>query len=766
MKKPEILAPTGSKESVIAALNGGCDAIYIGGKAFGARAYASNPSDDQLKEIILMCHIRGVKVFVTINTLYKESEINDVLNFVSKIYSYGVYGVIVQDIGMAKIIKDNFPHIKISASTQMTVHNTEGVQLMSELGYDRVVLARELSGKEITDICKTKGDTEIEGFIHGALCVCYSGRCLMSSFIGGRSGNRGRCAQPCRMEYYLYKNNNVIYKGYLLSPKDISTVDIIENVVKTGVDSLKIEGRMKSPEYVYEVVSSYRKYVDTFDKPTAQDIKDLTQIFSRGGGSSHGYFDSWSGVDMMSIHSPKSSGVQIGNVIGYNPKNKKCTIKLFDSISKGDGIEIWSDPHTGTGINKDTFTGDTITLTIDGRIKKGDKVFKSYDKSLNDRLKKTYSKITRKQVINTEIYINEEKPSKIVFPDYNLYIEGDTVQRAENQPMSADQIISRIRKTGDTPFEFNITCQEIDENIYIPVSSLNKLRRNACSLLEEKIKSQLIRDEINISYNSPNLKKADDYELTVLVRTKEQFDAALSSNIETIYCDILDPKLAETAYAHGKKLFYALPYISRKGYAKYIKLLDKTPCQGYLIRSYGKIVTSKEIRTDYTLNVMNTLSSDRIREIYSATKICLSTELNIKELSAVAHENSEIIVYGRLPLMTTHQCPVGLYDGHKSDGKYCRCKNSDVSYYLKDRKNAEFPIMRDCENCISYILNCAPLHTLDKTREIQKIGAGCHRIELTTEDHKQSLDIINSYLNNKPIEIKGSTKGHYYRGVQ
>ena len=246
MKKPEILAPCSTPESVTAALNAGCDAIYIGGSAFGARAYAENPSDDTLHEIIKTCVLRGVKVFITLNTLYKENEIQKVLDFVEKVYSYGAYGLIVQDLGMVNLIKKYYPNIRISASTQMTVHNSEAIDMLTEMGCSRIVLARELGQKEITDICSKKGNTEIEGFIHGALCVCYSGRCLMSSIIGQRSGNRGRCAQPCRMEYSLLKDDKTLKSGYLLSPKDISTAEILDKVLATGVDSLKIEGRMKS----------------------------------------------------------------------------------------------------------------------------------------------------------------------------------------------------------------------------------------------------------------------------------------------------------------------------------------------------------------------------------------------------------------------------------------------------------------------------------------------------------------------------------------
>ncbi len=333
-------------------------------------------------------------------------------------------------------------------------------------------------------------------------------------------------------------------------------------------------------------------------------------------------------------------------------------------------------------------------------------------------------------------------------------------------PMSSSDIISRIKKTGETPFEFNIVAHEIDNNIYIPISSLNSLRRNACDALERYILSELERPEISVSHTSTLPVKANNPQISVLVRTEEQLNAAFDSKAQVIYCDILNPQYADIAAKKGKKLYYVLPYISREGYKKYIQALDNTSCQGYIVRSFGIINTSKEIIADYTLNITNSISMNRIREIYGCSTICLSPELNIKELNAIADNNSEIIVYGRLPLMTTHQCPVGLYDGDKGSSKYCHLRNSRDTYYLRDSRNAEFPILRNCKECIAYIMNTSPIHTLDKYRDILSIGAGRHRIELSTEDYNTSLEIINKYIDGGSMSIDNATKGHYYRGVE
>lgn len=777
MKKPEILAPTGTIESVTAALNGGCDAIYIGGKDFNARKYASNPSDNELKDIIDICHLRGVKVFITLNILYKEKEIQQVLDFVKRVYDFGADGLIIQDIGMFSLVKKYFPEIIISASTQMSVHNKEGIKLLSELGYGRIVLARELSLKEVKEINDIKGNTEIEAFAHGALCVCYSGRCLMSSIIGQRSGNRGRCAQPCRMDYTFVKNNKVIKKGCLLSPKDISSLEIMDKIAETGVDSLKIEGRMKSPEYVYEVVSQYRKYIDEVcDRGKLnikdEDIKELTQIFNRGGSSSKGYYNCFSGQEMMSS-SPKSSGIEIGSVTEYNHKRGVCRIKLTEPVTAGDGIEIWSEKHVGTGINRNAVKGETITVNIEGRIKKGDRVFKSFDKALNDKLKKTYQKITRRMNVKVRAKIDTDE-SYIEFREYGIRVRGQSADTAQNQPMTKESIISRLSKTGDTPFEFDFEECLTGDNIYIPVSALNSLRREACEKLEEHIVKSFERKSERAEYKSDAFKKADTVTVTAKVRTMEQLKACADAGVRKIYCERgMDMKKAyELCSEKGIKMFMALPYISRDGYQHIIDGNDN--CDGYLMRSYSKINTGKEITADHSLNIMNRAAVSEIREIYGSDIVTLSPELNTKELKEIADENCEIVVYGRLPLMTTHQCPVGLYEGEKGNEKYCKMRNKEADYSLIDRTKREFPVIRDCNECVAFILNSAPLYILNKADEILKTGAGFMRMEFTVENYDDTFAIAKEHINvlekgMKPKDIKNITGevtgGHFNRGV-
>lgn len=780
MKKPEILAPASTLQSVIAAVNAGCDAIYIGGKSFGARAYAQNPTNSELADIISECHLRGVKVFVTMNTLYKEDELPNVIDFAAEIFKMGADGTIIQDLGLFSILRDNFEqsNIILSASTQLTLHSKDSVMLMASLGFKRIVLARELNKDEITDICSDKGDTEIEGFIHGALCVCYSGRCLMSSMIGGRSGNRGRCAQPCRMEYTLYKNNRKLTFGYLLSPKDIATLDILDEVVGTGLDSLKIEGRMKSPEYVYEVVSTYRKYIDRLYsgdefKVEPQDKKELTQIFNRGGSSSAGYYNNFAGLDMIS-ESQKSSGVEIGEVISYSHKSKKCRILLSDSVIPGDGLEIWSEPHCGGGVNKKANSGDELWLSIDGNIHKGDRVFKSFDKTLSDKLKKTYQAFTKQLEVKVEIKINKSTESSVYFPDYDIKIIGEPAQQAQNSPMQADDIINRLCKTGGTEFHFNVIKADIEDNIYIPVSQLNSLRRNACEALKEHIIKAGKRTQQPINYISQKPIKAAQPKLSVRVKTAEQFRAALKSGVDRIYSELIDTRLISKAHEKNIELYFALPFIARNGYGSYFEDLDKTDCDGYLLRCYTSYKTAKPVVLDYSFNIMNRASAAELDRIYSPINMTLSTELNASELKKTADEKSEILVYGRLPLMTTHQCPVGLYDGNKKSGKYCSQKDSTDSYYLTDRTNTRFPVIRNCNGCYAQILNSSPIAVTNRIAEILNIKAGFYTLEMTIEDYSETSAIVNAYIEAikygkaSPTDFfKGkATGGHLFRGVQ
>lgn len=790
-KRVELLSPVGSMDSMTSALNNGCDAIYLGGKDFNARQSANNFTNEELNYIIDYCHLRGVKVNLTLNILYKEQEIQNVLNFVSEVYSYGIDAIIVQDIGIFNLIKSNFENVALHASTQMTIHNIEGVRFLQDLGFKRVVLSRELTLSEIENITKNT-NIEIEAFVHGAICVSYSGRCLMSSLIGERSGNRGRCAQPCRMEYKLIKDDKIYADNYLLSPKDTSTLPIIDKLVNSGIHTFKIEGRMKSPEYVASVTSNYRKYIDqvnsdTFSQIEDNDLKELTQIFNRGGNSITGYYENWSNKSMISP-SPKSSGLKIGIVESYNKKTKKCVIKLSEPVIGGDGIEIWTrtKPHCGTNISKQAGIGDLINVTISGNINKGDLVFRSFDKSLDNKLKKLYAKDTRKQEIKAQVIAKIGLPLKLKLSINNIEVieEGYIVENAINSSVTEDILIEKLSKTGDTPFYFIFENVDIDDNIYIPVSAINSLRRQATNTLQEKLVQSFKREKIKAIYN-PIINTPTSQCLTALVQNKEQFDACIATNsLKRIYIELNETNLNQLDYfidishKNNVEIFVALLWIFREPMAKdfynMLNTLEQSNIDGYLLRNYMNLNTNKKVIADYTFNVFNNASIEKLLSLFNG--VTLSPELNLSELKSLSSKDTEVLVYGKLPLMTTHQCPVGLYVGNKGNNRFCKMKNNCDNFYLKDRTGTCFPIKNDCFNCVTTIINKSPLFVLNKSEDISKLSTENFRISFIDENKEEVKNIIMAYkkalIEKEPFNIKNSpfnkldyTNGHFFRGV-
>ncbi len=358
MKTVELLAPVGKIENAYAAIENGADALFVGGKLFNARQYADNFADDELESIVKYSKLRGIKIYVTVNILIKQSEIERLFHYLNYLSDLGIDAVISQDLAVVSLVKNYFPHLTLHASTQMTAHSLEDVLLLKSIGFKRVVLARELHLNEISAITKTCG-VEIETFVHGALCFSYSGQCLMSSLIGGRSGNRGRCAQPCRMKYTLLEADHPIQdKSYLLSLKDMCTIEFLPKLIDAGIHSFKIEGRMKSPEYVASVVSVYRKYLDLAKSGSEyevdpKDVEELKKIFNRGGFSK-GYYFEHSGKHMITADSPKHIGVRAGTVTHFSPKNHRATILLEEDLNPGDGIEVIRKGREsiGAGISK------------------------------------------------------------------------------------------------------------------------------------------------------------------------------------------------------------------------------------------------------------------------------------------------------------------------------------------------------------------------------------------------------------------------------
>jgi len=804
---PELLSPVGSMESLYAAVQNGCDAVYLGGKQFSARQYAGNFSLEELEEACDYCHLRGVKVYVTVNTLYKEKEILELLGYIEKLYKIGVDALILQDMGASMKIHQAFPDFPLHASTQMTTNSLADVEYLYRQGFSKIVLSRELSVEEIEHITKNT-EAEIETFIHGALCVSYSGQCIMSSMLGGRSGNRGRCAQTCRLPYSLYCVHDKLEEGHLLSPKDMATITILPELVEAGIASLKIEGRMKNPEYVAGVTKIYRKYLNLYQKDPDNykveetDLKNLMQLFNRGGFT-EGYYKNFSGSDMMSVERPKTWGVKIGHVDSYVAKVGKVTIRTREQMVPGDGIEVWTktEPHVGSNISKQSKPGDIISLTIrDADITKNDVVYKTFDKSLTDALRKTWEKDTRKKPIFMELKAEAGQALTIKLWDadgHMVYLSGDVVEAAQSQPMTEVKIKEQATKTGATPFVVDDITLFVGENVYLPIRSINDLRRQATDALAELIIKKSKRDAVTFmekeeKERNPFVKQK---KINALVSTGEQAEAVISyGKINILYVEMNDgfernwEEWTQQCHEKNMKFYVAFPRIQREYNEKEVEamvdILKNSEIDGFLVRTPGQFAlakeTGKKIVIDYTFNVMN---QDGIAywQTQGADMVCISSEMNLEEINQTANADSEMLVYGYLPLMTTHQCPIGAYHGGKKEGRFCEKKGTEELYFLKDRKGMKFPLMPDCKNCVCSILNGNPLFTLKFYNEVLESTTGSVRLYFTKEGPKRTERIVRAYdeMTEDPLnasletkvlleemEERGSTKGHFFRGVE
>jgi putative protease len=529
-EKPELLAPAGSTEALIAAVENGADAVYLGARAFSARGYASNFTEKELEEAVDYAHLRGVKVYVTVNTLLKEREIKDALDLLSHLREIGADAIIIQDLGLISLARKYLPDLPLHASTQMTLHNKEGVEFVKNLGIKRVVLSRETSLEEIKQI-KENVDSELEVFIHGALCISYSGQCLLSSLIGGRSGNRGYCAQPCRKKYRLFcAGKQVKTRGdYLLSPRDLNIASGLGALIEAGIESFKIEGRMKRPEYVAGVVRIYRRLIDRyFENPAGYFVSEeeqeiLAQLFNRG--FTQGYFFEKSCSELMSQENPHNRGMPSGTVLGYDRRLKHIRIKLFHPLRLGDGImvenaetnpedkgKIISAMYTEQGPVYSADRGAVVEIPFEAKAPPKSAVYKTHDKKLMDTLKKESESGNLRSKIPVTINANVEQGKPLVLEirdkDSNtVKIESEyLVEKAERQPALKEQIEKQLSKLGNTLFEAVEIHINMGEGVFVPVGQLNDIRTKAIWQLEQLRVSKWKREslkKLNKDFDTP-----------------------------------------------------------------------------------------------------------------------------------------------------------------------------------------------------------------------------------------------------------------------
>lgn len=750
MKELELLAPAGSLKTLKAVIHAGADAVYLGGSMFGARAYANNFNKEELLEAIRFGHIHGRKIILAVNTLLKEYELGQLYDYLHPYYEAGLDAVIVQDMGVMEFIKTHFPNLPIHTSTQMTITNVEGARLLKEQGVERVVTAREMSLEEIQRIHDEVG-VELESFIHGALCYCYSGQCLFSSIIGGRSGNRGRCAQPCRLSYEVLQGEKSLTGHHatpILSLKDMCTLPFLYELADHGVYSFKIEGRMKTPEYAAGVVSIYRKYMDSYLDGSRipvekKDIRALLELGNRGGFT-NGYYYHHNDSDMLSGESA--------------------------SHNKSEGV-------------------------------------------LQDNIRREYVDTELKEKIKGKLILNKECPAKIEvqYGKIKVSYQGDMVLVAQNRPLTKEVVTEKITKTGNTPFVFENLEVTMDDDIFMPVNQLNQLRRGALEALEEAllkpyertlpelvetssaetdrqttgnaIKEKQISGQ-SLSQTSGQQSAGSSTEVRVLIENAEQLPAVLKADfVDTVYLDCmlytrenLIRKLSEDidrVQASGKKAFYVFPFIFRQQtslfYEKIMPELKKLPLDGIMVRSLDEIAFIKEWGNENWQMVSDsnlyTYSNEAAEYFYRLGMMqdTIPVELNRKEILRRENSRSEMIIYGRLPLMITAQCI------HKNT---LGCMHQHKVLNLKDRYSVHFPVKNFCPECYNVIYNSLPVCLFKEDATVKKIAPAAVRLSFTTETEEETEQILTIYgdiyknggiLGQMPMEC---TNGHFKRGVE
>ena len=744
----ELLAPAGNMEALKAAISNGCDAIYLGMQKFGARAYSSNFDFESLKEAIEYAHLRDVKIFVTMNTILFEDEIEEMKEHMQKLSEIGVDGIIVQDLAALDYLVENFVDVEAHCSTQMGIDDLEGTLLLKQLGSDRVVLSREVEIEKVKEIRKA-ADIPLEIFVHGALCVSYSGNCLMSGLIGYRSGNRGRCVGSCRKEYELINTvtDTSLGRSYILSTKDLNTIDNIDEL--RGIDSLKIEGRMKEPAYVANVVSKYRMALD--GKITKKDKEDLFKTFNRT--YTKGYLFSEEKKDITNIKRPNNNGYEIGVI--SNVQKGKYEITLSGTLSQHDIIRIDHDNEDvvltvvkiydkdGNLVNK---ADDICYIKIKEKLSKGDKVYITRDYQHYKKLESSFEEEFKRFSLNITAYAHPN--SKLIIHAEGLgfsyiYESDEILDKAINNPTTKDQVIKQFSRLSDTVFKLNNVEYE-GSNVFIPAKLLNAARRDIVKgLYDLKLGSKMDRRKEPAPKEKISFEPRKPY-ITASVTTKEQYDACIENGIDEIYFE----------------------NIIRRNQTKYPQKDGQL-----LIGGYGGIYNYMETNpfvTDYSLNVVNSASCHTLYEL-GAKRVTLSYEINkrqIEDLVKAYHDANdgypslEMIVYGRAPLLFTKYCPL------EKMGQCGLCRTN--SYEIRD-EHGTFPVLPH-EDCTVTILNCKTLNLLDELQNLDKIEA--FRLNFTVETKEQVMEVVekalgklNGSMTEPFFNQQTDTRGHFRKEI-
>ncbi len=817
-KKIELLAPAGSWEALEAAVNAGADAVYMGGKAFGARQYASNFDREEMARAVYFAHMHRVRLYITVNTLVDDSELKELVDYLLFLNNVGVDGIIVQDMGVIRLARKIVPELPLHASTQMTVTNSSGVEFAVQAGFERTVLARELSLEEIKAACAV--GTEIETFIHGALCVCYSGQCLMSSLIGGRSGNRGRCAQPCRLPYKLVNaagEDMLAGKDagqYLLSPKDMNTLSILPQLIETGVVSYKIEGRMKRPEYVAVVVDAYRRAIDSYlageYKVPQQDYANIEQIFNRDFTTA--YLTERPGRKMMSDRRPNNRGVLIGRVTKLDKAKNKAIVKLEKELHLGDGLEFWVSVggRVGTTVSEMRkngqeaavgYPGEQVTIDIPNGVRFNDRVFRTLDSALMSYAQQFFGNDAKRRIpVDAVVTAKLGEPMKVILTDDEGNVGyGETefiVEPAMKRALTEDTVCKQIDRLGTTEYFLNSLTFEHDENVMVPMSEMNEARRKAAEMLDAArlevfapARAQRHLSGVKLVPEEKGSRSRHSL-LTVHCDTVAKAEAALNAGADRILFggDSFSSKfireddyrqVAQLARKAGKEFAFATPRIVKESQLGYFDRLlavwDELRPECVYINNNGLWLLARKYEhlplwADSSLNIYNVQCLEFWRE-QGAEGGVLSAELTmgqVEHLAAVAPVPVECLVQGRIEMMVSEYCVGGSFLGGLDKG-VCSF-NCREQLFLSDRKDAKFPIATD-QYCRMHILNAHDLSMLTNVKHMESIGVRSLRIDARSYNEEETAKLVFMYKSvlRGELEVKENmpqtTRGHYFRGV-
>ena len=806
----ELLSPVGSYESLLASIENGADAVYLGGKLFNARKYASNFDYDELKSAVDYAHVRGVKVYVVVNIILRDDELKEAVDYLIYLYNIDVDALIIQDLGLLRLVKKLLPDFEVHGSTQMSINNYYGALLLQELGFSRVVLARELSIREISEISK-KTDIELEIFVHGALCVSYSGQCLMSSLIGGRSGNRGTCAQPCRMKYTIVDtvSNKSLNKGFdekhILSLKDLNAIDDLEEIIDAGVVSLKIEGRMKKPEYVATIIDQYRKKIDRLEQDddsetSVEDKEKMAQMFNRG--FTKGFLKEDFGRDIVTLDKPNNRGVLIGEVTKIN--NESTHILLDGTLVKGDGIEIITKSGEGSGLIIDRIDQSKNIAVIKNvrGASVGDKVYKTLDIELNKSARESFVNASddTKHLLDMEIEIKIGRPVILKVIDGKkeaVVYSKEIVEQARNISLTEERVHEQMEKLGKTPYILGNIDISIQDGSMIRVSVLNNLRRLAVEELAKDRSNFNNRTEVKLGQLSKEIKdlfafpknKIDKKKISIKVDTLEKFKQLNLSKLDRIYLNFKsDIKKAISMikeknnqieiYVSTEKIIENNDFIKLKSFLNsIIEDIDGVSVSNLGTLAFVKDNFKTKIHSDFELNVFNSQAAEVFKEL-GVTSATLSAELKLNQLEKISRNDIleyEVVGYGYLPLMTLKHCPMAVIKNCKSTDN-CETCDMKEGYGLLDRKDMIFDFKRAENSTIVY--NSQPIVVAEYLKQIYQNNIDMVRLDFTKEENVAYIqaiyyDFANDIITLSEVESRvdklktkeGITKGHFFRGV-